>query len=137
MFVDNNDIMQIYSRDAIYSSTRTQDWIFTNEEISSGGLVSYIPNIISLNKKEQVAGNSVKVLWSAPSVSGYVSNNAAPVWISSEDGLAAGTLATNLNSTESNYINVNLQSVDQLIDSDLVIPDFAGFLLIDTEVIEV
>jgi hypothetical protein len=136
MFVDNNDIMQIYSRDAIYDSQRTKDWIFTNEEISSNGSVSYIPNIISLNKKEKVAGNSVKVLWSAPGVSGYVANNAAPVWISSEDGLAAGTLATNLNETETGYININLQSVDQLIDSDLIIPDFSGFLLIDTEVIE-
>ncbi len=136
MFVDNNDVMQIYTRDSIYSSARSQEWIFTNEEISSGGSVSYIPNIISLNKKEKVAGNSVKVLWSAPGTSGYVANSAAPVWVSSEEGLAAGTLSVSLNSTESNYINLNMQSVDQLIDSDLVIPDFSGFLLIDSEAIE-
>lgn len=136
MFVDNNDVMQIYSRDAIYDSARTQDWIFTNQEISSGGVVSYIPNIISLNKKERVAGNSVKILWSAPGTSGYVANNAAPVWVSSEEGLAAGTLTTNLSSSDSDYITLNLQSVDQLIDSDLVIPDFSGFLLINSEIIE-
>lgn len=136
MFVDNNDTLQIYTRDAIYSPTRTQDWVFTNEDISSGGSVLYIPNIIRLNKKEKVAGNSVKVLWSAPGTSGYVANNAAPVWISSDDALAAGTLSKNLTASEADFISLNLQSIDQLIDEYLIVPDFSGYLLIDTEIIE-
>ncbi len=136
MFVDNNDVLQIYTRDAIYDDSRSQDWIFTNENISSGGVVSYIPNIVRLNKKEKVAGNSVKILWSAPGVSGYVANNAAPVWISSDDALAAGTLSENLTSTQSDFISLNMQSVDQINDEDLIVPDFSGYLLINTEVIE-
>lgn len=136
IFVDSDDTLQIYTRDAIYSQSRTQDWIFTNEEISSGGVISYIPNIISFNKKERVSGNSVKILWSAPGTGGYVSGNAAPIWSLTEDALAAGTLATDLSESESGFINVTLQSVDQQIDSDLVIPDFTGYLLINSEIIE-
>ena len=136
ILVDSNDILQIYTKDSIYNSTRSYDWIFTNEEISNGGVVSYIPNIINLNKKEKNAGNSVKILWSAPYTNGYASNSAGPVWASGEDGLAAGNLAKNLNSTESDYIELNLQSIDQLIDQDLVVQDFSGYLLIDSEIIE-
>jgi len=136
MFVDNTDTLQIHTRDSIYSANRTQDWIFTNEDISSGGSISYIPNIIRLNKKEKVAGNSVKILWSAPGTSGYVANNAAPVWISSDDALAAGTLSKNLTALEADFISLNLQSIDQLIDEYLIVPDFSGYLLINTEIIE-
>lgn len=136
MFVDHNDVLQICTRDWIYDSNREESWIFTNSEILSNGSVSYIPNIINLNKKERVAGNSVKVLWSSPGTSGYVSNSAAPVWISSEDALAAGTLALDLTSSESNYLTINNQTIDQLITADLVIPDFEGYMLINGEVIE-
>jgi len=136
IFVDHNDVLQIYTRDFIYDSERSESWIFTNEVISSGGSISYIPNIISLSKKETVAGNSVKILWSSPGTSGYVSNSAAPVWISAEDSLAAGTLAVNLDNSETNFITLNNQTVDQLITSDLVIPDFEGYMLLNGEVIE-
>jgi len=136
MFVDNNDVLQIYTRDAIYDSTRSQVWNFTNEDILVNGSVDYIPNIIRLNKREKVSGNSVRVLWSAPGVGGYVANNAAPVWISSDDALAAGTLSQNLTSSQSDFVALNLQSVDQLIDEYLIVPDFSGYLLVNTEIIE-
>lgn len=136
MFVDSNDIMQICAKDYIYDSTRNSSWTFTNQEISNNGTVSYIPNIINLNKKEKVAGNSVKILWSAPGTSGYIANSSGPVWTAPVSGLAAGTLAKNLNDSESDYITLNLNSIDQLIDQYLVVQDFSGFLLIDSEVIE-
>lgn len=136
IFVDSNDKLQVYTKDSIYKSSRSYDWIFTNEEISSGGVVSYIPNIINLNKKEKIAGNSVKILWSAPFTTGYASNSSGPIWASAEDGLAAGELSVNLNDNETNYISLKLQTIDQLIDQDLVIQDFTGFLLIDSEIIE-
>ena len=136
MFVDNNDIMQICAKDYIYDSERQPVWTFTNEEISNNGIVSYIPNIINLNKKEKVAGNSVKILWSAPGTSGYIANSAGPIWTAPISGLAAGTLAKDLNNSESDYITLNLNSIDQLIDQYLVVQDFSGFLLIDSEVIE-
>lgn len=136
MFVDNNDILQIYTRDYIYDSSKEASWIFTNEDITINNSLAYIPNIVNLNKEEKVAGNSVKILWSAPGTSGYISGNSAPVWTSFDQGLGAGTLNTSLTATDTTYINLNIQSVDQLFLDNLSLPNFNGYLLLNGEIIE-
>lgn len=149
IFVDHNDVLQVCSRDFIYDNSRSDQWTFTNQEITENGTLKYIPNIISLNKQEKNAGNSVKIIWSPPGVGENVTGQSNPLWAPAGPiGLFAGTLVTELDNngglkevTGNKFININSQSVTQIAENVLnpfsVVPEtFNGYFLIDAEVIE-
>jgi hypothetical protein len=140
---DENNILQFYSRDYVYSN-RSSSWDFTS--VPSG---STLPNIITLDKEELPSANQVKILWQSAVTSNY-ERNAEPIWKSDTTYLAASALITDLDST--NVINgvpdayISLRPIStvgnledplgtQLADQ-LVLYAFNGYLVIEDEIIE-
>ena len=140
---DENNILQFYSRDYMYSN-RSSSWDFTSA--ASG---STLPNIISLEKDELPSANQVKILWQSAVTSNY-ERNSEPIWKSDTTYLAAAALVSDLNSTNvvdgspeayitlrpiSTVGNLEDPSGTQLADQ-LVLYSFSGFLVIEDEIIE-
>ena len=140
---DENNILQFYSRDYMYSN-RSSSWDFTS--VASG---STLPNIVSLDKEELASANQVKILWQSAVTSNY-ERNAEPIWKSDTTYLAAAALITDLDSTNvvdgspNAYIvlrpistvgNLEDPTGTQLADQ-LVLYSYSGFLVIEDEIIE-
>ncbi len=140
---DENNTLQFYSRDYMYSN-RSSSWDFTSE--ASG---STLPNIISLEKEELPAANQIKILWRSAVTSNY-ERNAQEVWKSQTTFLAAAALVEDLTSTNvvdgspDSYIVLRpISTVGNLEDptgtqfsDQLVLYSFSGFLVIEDEIIE-
>ena len=132
-FVDENNILNFYSRDYIYDSSKNSVFDFTSE---TDGTV--LPNIMSLNLQELPSVNEVKVLWSAPQSSQY-DGASSPLWKSEESFLGAGALAKPLADAEpidpNDYfiLSDNTLSPNQNIRS---LFNYSGYVLINNEIIE-
>lgn len=131
--VDENNILNFYSRDYIYDSTRTADWDFTSEAITLNNK-NILPNIISLNKTEDPSANSVKILWQSPATSDY-DGSSSPIWQSDTSYLGAGSLAKELVETDTTYFNLNNNTIDQKSNISSFY-GFNGYALINGEIIE-
>jgi hypothetical protein len=108
-FVDENNILQFYSRDYIYdASTRAVDWTF-NYALDG----TTLPNIVEFSQKEIASANSVKVLWQTPITSNY-NGTSGPLWESEEAFLSAGALKTSLVKESTPTINTTL-GIDYVI----------------------
>ena len=125
-FFDENNILQFYSREKIY--TQNSVWTFRSE--ASG---SDLSNIISFNQREIAAGNYVTVIWNAPVSSEYY-GSASPLWKSDTTYLGAGALAETITSSSTEII-LNPSVVDYYANVTALY-SFNGFLLIDSEIIE-
>ena len=84
-FFDENNILQFYSRDYLYSQTTSVNTFYQNQSGSN------LPNIITFNKKEIPSANSVQVKWKAPMTSSLL-NSSDPLWTSGASFLSAGAL---------------------------------------------
>jgi hypothetical protein len=140
---DENNILQFYSRDYMYSD-RSSSWDFTS---TANG--STLPNIISLEKDELPSANQVKILWQSAVTSNY-ERNSEPIWKSDTTYLAAAALIDDLDSTNvvdgspERYITLRpISTVGNLEDptgtqlaDQLVLYAFSGFLVIEDEIIE-
>jgi hypothetical protein len=148
-FFDDDGILQFYSRDYIYDSTRTRlrmhplvqneigPWTFYNEAEGSA-----LPNIISFNQDEIASGNQVKVIWKTPLKSNYIQSS-GPLWESPTTFLSAGGLkypiAEAATVSDLNNLTPGLQIETRTIDNYSQyqsIFNFNGFLLIDSEIFE-
>lgn len=130
--VDENNILQFYSRDWIYDSEREPVWTLTSENVEDEDL---IPNIVSLTKKEIASANSVKILWSAPSSTQY-DGSSSPIWFSDESWLGAGSLTQDLMATNTDgYFSLNNNTLDQNQLAQ-ALGNFNGYVLIDGEIVE-
>ena len=133
-FVDENNILQFYSRDYIYdASTRTVDWTF-NYALDG----TTLPNIIEFSQKEIASANSVKVLWQTPITSNY-NGTSGPLWESEEAFLSAGALKTSLVKESTPTTNTDLAIDTTVLDNysqQYSLYNFQGYLLIDSEIIE-
>ena len=130
--VDNNGVLQFYSRNYIYNTSRGVGWEFYYEK--SG---SKLANIMSFNKKEIAAANQVKIIWSVPVTSDLVGGSQY-LWTSPSYYLTAGAV-TNEITTSSPWVGGTLElKVNQLnAYSNLQTPfGFNGYFLIDSEIIE-
>jgi hypothetical protein len=127
-FVDENNMLNFYSRDYIYDSERSSDWLLTSE---ADGAV--IPNIINFTASESASANAVKVIWSAASTSQY-DGSSSPLWKSEETFLGAGTLAEPLSSTDE-YFFLNNSTISQDTNMQSLF-SFNGYTLINDEIIE-
>lgn len=137
---DDDGILQLYSRDYLYSKTTT-DWEFYYDE--SG---SKLPNIIEFNKKEIASANQVKVLWQTYLSSNYVGDSGA-LWTSPTSFLSAGTLQTTItkentvaeinDTTNSNYkgFSINTKITDEYSQFQSVF-NFSGYFLVNSEIFE-
>ena len=126
--VDENDVLQFYSRNYMYSRT-TKDWNFYQEKEGSA-----LPNIIDFYKKEMPSANQVKIRWSTPTTSEYLQSS-DPLWQSSESFIIAGGLTESLNASGNSNIAIDLSgpSVYNKLISGF---NFEGYFLVDSEIIE-
>lgn len=132
-FVDEYNVLNFYSRNFIYDTSAQTKWVFTSEEIKTGSVVDYVPNIISLSSREIFSANQVRVRYSTA----FVSTNqqsSQPLWTSPESFLGAGALATDINDdTEIFQLNPNTINSAR---PDKVLDQFSGYVLINGEIIE-
>lgn len=136
-FVDENNVLQFYSRNKIYNNLSV-DWQFFYDTEMSGASVVGLPNIQSLNKQEIASANEVQILWSSPVTSNYLGNSTF-IWQTPTRFLGAGGLKTS--------IERDTTPVDTILDIDLntyadayseaqSLYSFSGYVLINSEVIE-
>ena len=126
--IDENDVLQFYSRNYMYSRT-AKDWYFYQEK--DGDI---LPNIIDFSKKEIASANQVKVRWSTPTTSDYLQSS-DPLWQSSQSFIIAGGLAEPLGISGNSNIAIDLSgpSVYNKLISGF---NFEGYFLVDSEIIE-
>jgi hypothetical protein len=130
-FFDENNILQFYSRDVLYYKT-TADWEFN---YSQNG--NKLPNIVSIEKKDIVSGNQIRILWTTP-MSALYNQNAKPVYTAPLNYLISGGLREDIEaSTPAELVNFNLdlEGIDSF-DNLLATFNFSGYFLVDSEVFE-
>jgi hypothetical protein len=134
-FVDNNNILQFYTRDYIFDSSRTPLYELRNDQDGDN-----LPNIISLNKNILPGVNNVKIIYYSAYKALYEQNNKNLVEIGNIV-LAAAGLSTSIanESTPSVTKYMQLDATDMLatnLNSQQIALSYSGFFLIDSEVIE-
>lgn len=127
-FFDENGILQFYTRNYIYNTSREVNWSFFYS--SYGGS---LPNIISFAKQEIPSANSVRVLWTTPITSNYIGQS-SDLWKSPPSYLSAGNLETDM-TAESDEFTISTKSIDPYSKQQSFY-NFSGFVLIDSEVVE-
>ena len=126
-FFDENNILQFYSRDYLYSQTTS---VHTFYESPSG---LNLPSIISFEKKEIASANSVQVKWRSPITSNYLGNSTF-LWKSNTSFLSAGGLKEPINST-SEYFVIDQTALDPFGEQQAFF-NYNSFVIIDKEIIE-
>jgi hypothetical protein len=126
--IDENNVLQFYSRNYMYSRT-TKEWNFYQEAVGSA-----LPNIIDFSKKEMPSANQVKIRWSTPTTSEYLQSS-DPLWQSSQSFIIAGGLTESLGVSGNSNIAIDLSgpSVYNKLISGF---NFEGYFLVDSEIIE-
>ena len=132
-FVDENNVLNFYSRNYIYDSSAESQWTFTSEEIKTGSVVNYAPNIISLSSREMNSGNQVRVRYRT-AYTATNSESSQPLWTSPESYLGAGTLKENIIDS-STVFNIEPSTINS-VRPDQVLDQFNGYVLIGGEIIE-
>lgn len=132
-FVDENNILNFYSRNFIYDTATPSVWTFTSEEIKSGNNVAYAPNIINLSSREILSANQVRVRYSTAFASTN-SQSSSPLWKSSESYLGAGSLETNIEDASTKF-QISPNTINSA-RNDKVFDAFNGYVLINGEIIE-
>jgi hypothetical protein len=128
---DENNVLQFYTRDYMFSSSKTVDWAF---RYNADG--AKLPNIISLSKNELASANQVKVLWNSVTTSEYTGNS-QPLWKSGNTSMGALSLDQDLPASigAGGYINLSPITVNSY-ESKRVLFEYSGYLVIDSEIIE-
>jgi len=128
---DENNVLQFYTRDYMFSSTKSVDWTFRYNADGSN-----LPNIISLSKNELASANQVKVLWNSVTTSEYTGNS-QPLWKSGNTSMGALSLDQDLPASigAGGYINLSPITVNSY-ESKRVLFEYNGYLVIDSEIIE-
>ena len=132
-FVDENNMLNFYSRDYIYDNLKDASWDLTSESVIEGSK-TLLPNIVNLNSRESAAGNEVKILYQVPFTSQY-DGGSSPLWQSEETYLGAGTLAEQLNENDTSYFKLNNTSIDTA-QNQQALYNFNGYVLLNNEIIE-
>jgi len=125
--VDENNILQFYSRDYMYSRTN-KDWNFY---YNSDGAI--LPNIIDFSQNEIPSANQVKILWSTPISTSYTGGSTA-LWQSQPTFLTAGGLRNAISSADTE-IELDVNYVDSYSQYQSIF-NFNGYFLIDSEILE-
>lgn len=125
--MDENNILQFYSRNYMYGRT-TKDWNFYYEKEDN-----ILPNIIDFKQKDIASANEVLVYWSTPISSAYLGSS-APLWQSSSSFLTAGGLKEALNESATE-LTLDLQTPDRYNRLQTGF-NFNGYFLIDSEIVE-
>jgi hypothetical protein len=128
---DENNVLQFYTRNYLYDSTRTVAWQLT---YNADG--STLPNIASLSKKEFRTGNKLIVKWNSRQTT-QDSLEARPLWTSENSWLGAMALVDPITDTATTGDTMNLVPIttNKYLE-DSILYSFSGYVLIDSEIIE-
>jgi len=127
---DENGILQFYTREYLYDSSRTTVWDFRYE--SSG---SDLANIETFDKLDIPTANQIKIIWKGTTTSQYTGDD-QPLWSADNTYLAGGGLSSTLLSTdlEGSYVSITpISAQDSGIKSLL---SYNGYIAINSEIIE-
>lgn len=127
---DENNVLQFYTRNYFYDSTRTVAWELNYQQEGS-----VLPNIVSFNKKEFRSGNKLIVRWNSKQTT-QDNQEGRIIWSAGKSWLAALALAEEIpDSTTVGKIKFTpIVTSKELEDS---IPfSFTGYLLVDSEILE-
>lgn len=129
---DENNVLQFYTRDYMFNSSKATDWSF---RYSTDG--SNLSNIISLSKNDLPSANQVKVLWKSVTTSEYVGNS-QPLWKSGVSSMAALSLDQDLPSNigAGGYITLSSITINTYQAKTQLLDEYSGYLVIDSEIIE-
>lgn len=141
--VDENNVLQFYSRDYMFSSSRNINWTFRYAAGTNGEL----PNIVSMNLKDLPSVNQIRVLYSTAYLTTYEQSakelvsvdNTSLISASLESSLGNVTNETKSTWSEANkYITLKPIFIidDQIQRLSTVLPEFSGYLLLNQEIIE-
>lgn len=126
--IDDDNILQFYSRDYLYDNARTAAWNFYHNQEGSA-----LPNIVSFTKKEVSSANIVKVLWQTQLTSNYLGNSGF-LWESPTSFLSAGALKNSLTTTSEEFV-IDISTIDAYSRQQSFY-NFQGYILVDEEIIE-
>ena len=128
---DENNVLQFYTRNYLYDSTRTVAWQLT---YNADG--STLPNIASLNKKEFRTGNKLIVKWNSRQTT-QDSLEARPLWTSGNSWLGAMALVSSISASDGAGDEISLTPIttNKYLE-DSILYSFTGYILIDSEIIE-
>lgn len=129
--MDENNILQFYTRDYLFNTGRSTDWNFRYDADGSK-----LPNIVSLTKNELASANQVKVLWTSVATSEYIGNS-QPLWKSGNTFMGALALDQTLSSTagEGDFIYLSAVAANDYQYGEILY-EYNGYLVIDSEIIE-
>jgi hypothetical protein len=129
--VDENNVLQIYTRKFLYDSTRSASWDFTYSQVGS-----LLPNIQNLNKQELRNANNVIVRWNSIE-SSQGSSDGAILEVLPTTWIGALALSEDLLATSGTGSSLKLEPItENIYSNEKVIYSFSGYLLIDSEIIE-
>lgn len=140
-FFDENNVLQLYSRDKIYNESTVSWKFFESDNSNSGGnpvvvggqTINALPGIVSFSKKELASANQVKVVWRTP-ISSIYEREAEVLWSSEPTFLISGGLANTISSTTNpENINFDVTFENQEITSSF---NFSGYFLVNSEIFE-
>lgn len=131
-FFDENNILQISSRDYIYDNSKTKSFTFTFDQDGTT-----LPNITSFSNKEIPSINQVKIIYTNPYYSNLVGAS-TNLFVAPTSYLAAGSLLqeiteTNLNEGDELAVQITQPTEFSNIQSPFA---FQGYVLINSEIIE-
>ena len=126
-----DNVLNFYSREWIFDSTRDAHWNFRSE--TSG---SNLSNILSFSKNDLPSANQVKVFWNSVLTSNYIQSAQAP-WVSDSYFLAAFTLNQNIltSHTAGQYMHLSPAVVNEE-ELGITAYNYTGYLAVGSEIIE-
>lgn len=140
--VDENNVLQFYTRDYMFDKTKPINWTFRNSNEATGELA----NIVSMDLKELPSVNQIRVLYSNAYITTYEQsakelvsvNNTSMVSAALQSDLPYATDATKSSWTQAQkYVTLRpIYIIDNQLSDMNIINEFSGYLLINSEIIE-
>lgn len=130
--VDENNILQFYTRDYMFDSTRSANWQLRSE--TSG---SNLSNILTLEKNDLPSANEVKVIWNSVTTSIYPSaEQSQSIWRSGKTFMAALSLDRDLLNSYGAGSYISLSPVETNEYNQQILYEYEGYLVVNSEIIE-
>lgn len=125
------NVLEFYSRDYIFDSTRTSNWDFRSE--TSG---SNLPNIVLFEKNDLASANQVKIIWNSAKINTGTKSSGS-IWDSETYILSAFTLNNEVTLEQGAGTDLILHpSVINEQEEGTTAYAYNGYLLINSEIIE-
>ena len=142
--VDEYNILQFYTRDYLFDSTKSAAWAF--RDAVSGTL---LPNIMSASKKEMPSINQINIRYKSISMATY-DKSSHEILEFTDDAIMAAAILSDIPESADPSVTPNVAHVNhymglqvvQVGEQDVLDPStstfipFNGYVLIDSEIIE-